>query len=75
IHFWSHNKNGQGWLSIEDCEHLGLPTQFKLHIRSYHRFSFPTKTYKYIDKWQRVRGFDPRTTYFTQYLGYPVFEV
>ncbi|KAG7098001.1 hypothetical protein E1B28_005309 [Marasmius oreades] len=75
-HFWSYDKNGQTEISNQECEHLGLPCKLKKISYSAHAYSWPTKVYKDIHKWQVLRGFDPTTTSFAHHLGYPAqFEV
>ncbi|KAF9256369.1 hypothetical protein L218DRAFT_840142, partial [Marasmius fiardii PR-910] len=73
-HFWSHNEDGQGRLSTEECDYLGLPTEFDEVYRPSH-CTYSTKVYTAVHKWQQLRGFDPDTTDFARYLGYPIYEV
>ncbi|KAF9256370.1 hypothetical protein L218DRAFT_1026474, partial [Marasmius fiardii PR-910] len=74
-HFWSHNENGEVQLSKEECKYLGLSTKLYVNARKKKsHFTYTTKMYKNIHKWQDLRGFDPNTTDFTRYFGYPVYE-
>ncbi|KAK1219625.1 hypothetical protein PQX77_017637 [Marasmius sp. AFHP31] len=70
LHFWSSHEDGQSPLPPDICHDLGLPTTLKYWRYSYISYSWPTNTYKQLDKYQRLRGFDPTTTDFARHLGY-----
>ncbi|KAF9265358.1 hypothetical protein L218DRAFT_833001, partial [Marasmius fiardii PR-910] len=74
-HSWSSDENGKTCFSNSYCESLGLPTQLRVSSVTSRKFSWPTKIYKTIEKWQIARGFNPTTTQFAHYLGYPVYQV
>ncbi|KAF9255000.1 hypothetical protein L218DRAFT_836769, partial [Marasmius fiardii PR-910] len=74
-HFWSHDKSGHTPLSIEMCDHLGLPLQFKVQADGFSQVNFPSQAYKDVHNWQVLRGFDPNTADFAGYLGFPIFQV
>ncbi|KAF9258071.1 hypothetical protein L218DRAFT_840765, partial [Marasmius fiardii PR-910] len=74
-YFWSHDETGQVRLSIEEYNKFGLPTNLYIQVKEHPHFTLTTKTYKDINKWQHLRGFDPNTTDFARYLGYPAVQV
>ncbi|KAG7091714.1 hypothetical protein E1B28_008115 [Marasmius oreades] len=74
-HFWSHDEHGRTRISSKECKYLGLPTKLRMNVHSPDQFSWPTKTYKDLHRWQVLRGFDPITTEFAKHLGHLTFEV
>ncbi|KAF9254895.1 hypothetical protein L218DRAFT_1082111 [Marasmius fiardii PR-910] len=74
FYFWSHNPSGQDLLSSDMCRYLGLPITFSISL-DYYQYSWPTKVYKALHDHQVVRGFDPTTTDFVEFLGYPILEI
>ncbi|KAG7097918.1 hypothetical protein E1B28_005229 [Marasmius oreades] len=77
-HTWSYDENGEIPIPRHQCKDLGLPTELSTkHVsrRTRRTHRWPSKTYKYIHKWQIARGFDPTTTDFARYLEYPIYEV
>ncbi|KAG7098115.1 hypothetical protein E1B28_000087 [Marasmius oreades] len=74
-HYWSLDATGGTRISEETCNELGLPFKLRVVCWTVERFPWYTETYKDIERWQVDRGFDPKTTDFARYLGYPVFEV
>ncbi|KAF5374246.1 hypothetical protein D9758_004533 [Tetrapyrgos nigripes] len=75
-HIWSFDVEGKTLISKKKCKYLGLPTS-RFPIQSLGRvtMSWPAETYKMVRRWQVDRGFNPHTTDFAQFLGYPLFEV
>ncbi|KAK1226382.1 hypothetical protein PQX77_010644 [Marasmius sp. AFHP31] len=69
LHFWSSHEDGQKPLPPAICDDLGLPTTLKYWDYGY-RSSWPTKSYRQLDEYQRLRAFDPTTTDFVRHLGY-----
>ncbi|KAF9260546.1 hypothetical protein L218DRAFT_574350 [Marasmius fiardii PR-910] len=75
VHIWSFDETGQAPISNESCEYLGLPVQLWLQVfQSSYQPSWPKETYQAIHKWQIARGFDPSSTNFARFLGYPVYH-
>ncbi|KAF9256904.1 hypothetical protein L218DRAFT_838510, partial [Marasmius fiardii PR-910] len=75
-YFWSFDVEGQTKIPKRQCRYLGLPTpRSHFWLRDSYATSWSTDTYKNIQKWQTDRGFDPTTTAFAEYLGYPVLDV
>ncbi|KAK1226506.1 hypothetical protein PQX77_010514 [Marasmius sp. AFHP31] len=76
LHFWSSHEDGQKPFPPDICNNLGLPTTLEYMDLGYWLSSWPTKSYKQLDEYQRLRGFDPTTTEFAQHLGYTqhIFE-
>ncbi|KAF9256449.1 hypothetical protein L218DRAFT_881672 [Marasmius fiardii PR-910] len=75
-HFWSFDAEGKSRISNRKRRYLGLPTRrLTYKHRVNHTVSWPTSTYKGIHQWQLSRGFDPNTTDFARFLGYPAFEI
>ncbi|KAK1219627.1 hypothetical protein PQX77_017639 [Marasmius sp. AFHP31] len=70
LHFWSLHADGEKPLSSEICDDFGLPTTLKYKNNGYESISWSTKIYRLMDEYQRLRGFDPKTMDFAQYLGY-----
>ncbi|KAK1233288.1 hypothetical protein PQX77_003563, partial [Marasmius sp. AFHP31] len=70
LHFWSLHENGQKPLPPAICDELGLPTTLEYWYYGYKSSSWPTKYYKQLDEYQRLRGFDPTTTDFARHLGF-----
>ncbi|KAF9259135.1 hypothetical protein L218DRAFT_1080048 [Marasmius fiardii PR-910] len=75
FYFWSFDPTGQTRIPNDECEYLGLPVRLQVKVGLHSQHSWPAEAYKDLFKWQRDRGFDPTTTDFTQYLGFPVFDV
>ncbi|KAF9255373.1 hypothetical protein L218DRAFT_991915 [Marasmius fiardii PR-910] len=76
IHTWSLDEDGQTFLSPDCCKYLGLPTKLWVSTPvTVHQLSWSTKAYEIIHKWQVARGFDPTTTDFASYLGFPVYNI
>ncbi|KAG7090126.1 hypothetical protein E1B28_011735 [Marasmius oreades] len=75
LYHWSFDPTGQTPFSPDMCKYLGLP--FKLTLQVTHcQKSWPTKIYKAVHAHQIARGFDPNTTDFARYLGWPrIFEI
>ncbi|KAF9255015.1 hypothetical protein L218DRAFT_842958, partial [Marasmius fiardii PR-910] len=76
-HFWSFDAEGRTLISKRKCRFLGLPAR-RLHYDQYEQprsMSWPTSTYRKIHQWQLDRGFDPTTTDFARYLGYPEWDI
>ncbi|KAJ8087630.1 hypothetical protein PM082_006463 [Marasmius tenuissimus] len=69
LHFWSFHDDGQNPLPPNICNNLGLPTELKHYNDGYESRSWPTKSYRLMDEYQRLCGFDPTTTAFAQHLG------
>ncbi|KAK1235504.1 hypothetical protein PQX77_001262 [Marasmius sp. AFHP31] len=69
LHFWSSHEDGQKPFPPDICNNLGLPTTLEYMDLGYRSSSWPTKSYKQLDEYQRLRGFDPTTTEFAQHLG------
>ncbi|KAF9257004.1 hypothetical protein L218DRAFT_841795, partial [Marasmius fiardii PR-910] len=74
LHFWSSDFDGQTPLSDVECELLGLPSLLRVVVQGSEEYSWSNETYENIHKWQVARGFDPTTSDFSEYLGYPVLE-
>ncbi|KAF9256448.1 hypothetical protein L218DRAFT_1081348 [Marasmius fiardii PR-910] len=74
LHVWSNDENGSVPIPTEECEALGLPTKFWLTHDS-NEYCWSTTAYEMVHKWQVARGFDPQTTSFAEYCGYPVYKV
>ncbi|KAF9261555.1 hypothetical protein L218DRAFT_491145 [Marasmius fiardii PR-910] len=74
FYFWSHDLNGQNPLSWDMYKYLGLPSKLSLKV-VYWRYAWPTKIYKVLHDYQTLRGFDPRTTDFAQFMESPIWEV
>ncbi|KAF9265342.1 hypothetical protein L218DRAFT_845214, partial [Marasmius fiardii PR-910] len=72
---WSDDESGKTCFTDAYCQYLGLPTILRRYQLSTCVHSWPTKIYKAINKWQVARGFDPTTTDFAHYLGYPIYEI
>ncbi|KAG7097649.1 hypothetical protein E1B28_004981 [Marasmius oreades] len=76
IHTWSFDEDGKTSISRRHCKYLGLPTELRVNFCweswTYH---WPSETYRSIHKWQIARGFDPTTSDFARYLGYPAWDV
>ncbi|KAK1219174.1 hypothetical protein PQX77_018108 [Marasmius sp. AFHP31] len=70
LHFWSSHEDGQKPFPPDICNDLGLPTTLRYWDHGYKSFSWPTKSYKQLDEYQRLRGFDPTTTDFARHLGF-----
>ncbi|KAK1228992.1 hypothetical protein PQX77_007958 [Marasmius sp. AFHP31] len=70
LHFWSSHEDGQKPLPPAICNELGLPTTLRYTAYGYRSFSLPTKSYKQLDEYQRLRGFNPTTTDFARHLGF-----
>ncbi|KAK1233286.1 hypothetical protein PQX77_003561 [Marasmius sp. AFHP31] len=70
LHFWSLHEDGQKPLPPDICEDFGLPTMLEYTDYDNESWSWPTKTYRLIDEYQRLRGFNPSTTDFARHLGY-----
>ncbi|KAK1230893.1 hypothetical protein PQX77_005997 [Marasmius sp. AFHP31] len=70
LHFWSSHEDGQKPLPLDICDELGLPTTLGYSGFHYPSFFWRTKSYKQLDEYQRLRGFNPTTTDFAQHLGY-----
>ncbi|KAK1216304.1 hypothetical protein PQX77_021069 [Marasmius sp. AFHP31] len=77
LHFWSFYKTGQFPLSFEVTRSFRLPVDVELRDRYLVSYSSNTDHYKLIHQYQLLRGFDPTTTDFAQFLGYdgPVFRL
>ncbi|KAF9254348.1 hypothetical protein L218DRAFT_844143, partial [Marasmius fiardii PR-910] len=73
--FWSYDKTGKIMITPEACKRVGLHTLIPCSMSTNVQKSWSTKTYKDIEKWQILRGFDPKTTDSAQYLGYPTLEI
>ncbi|KAJ8094809.1 hypothetical protein PM082_010020 [Marasmius tenuissimus] len=69
IHFWSFDEDGHSSLSDTLCNDFGLPTELRLSRDLYPR-SWSNDAYSCIHQYQLLRGFDPSTTDFAQFLGY-----
>ncbi|KAJ8087625.1 hypothetical protein PM082_006458 [Marasmius tenuissimus] len=76
LHFWSFHEDGQNPLPPDICDNLGLPTKLEYEDYGYNPHSWPTKSYRLMDEYQRLRGFNPTTTAFARHLGYDgnIFE-
>ncbi|KAG7090090.1 hypothetical protein E1B28_011707 [Marasmius oreades] len=74
VYHWSFDPAGQTPLSRDTCKYLGLPLKLSLKVIPI-QISWPTKIYKAIRDYQTMRGFDSRTTDFTESLSYPIFKV
>ncbi|KAF9261560.1 hypothetical protein L218DRAFT_491352 [Marasmius fiardii PR-910] len=73
FYFWSHDPTGKNPLSLDMCNHLGLP--FKLSLKVFYwQKTWPTKIYQALHDYQISRGFDPRTTDFVQFMQYPTWQ-
>ncbi|KAK1220283.1 hypothetical protein PQX77_016961 [Marasmius sp. AFHP31] len=70
LHFWSFHEDGQNPFPPDICNNFGLPTTLEYTDLGYYSSSWPTKSYKQLDEYQHLRGFDPTTTKFAQHLGY-----
>ncbi|KAG7097631.1 hypothetical protein E1B28_004963 [Marasmius oreades] len=75
IHTWSFDENGRTSIPHAYCHYLGLPTKLRVERITCYEHSYSTETYKYIREWQVARGFNPSTTDFTRYMGYPIYKV
>ncbi|KAF9260534.1 hypothetical protein L218DRAFT_1002505 [Marasmius fiardii PR-910] len=75
LHTWSSDENGQNCFSDDHCRYLGLPTELQVTLCRMNLYTWPNETYKTIHEWQIARGFDPTTTDFARYLGFPTLEV
>ncbi|KAF9254224.1 hypothetical protein L218DRAFT_818144, partial [Marasmius fiardii PR-910] len=74
FYFWSHEPSGQNPLSPDMCKYLGLPFRLSMELE-YCEYSWPTRIYKALHDYQIARGFDPKTTMFAQFLGFPIFNI
>ncbi|KAL0576557.1 hypothetical protein V5O48_005421 [Marasmius crinis-equi] len=74
-HYWSFEPTGQPSLSKEACHQLGLPFYFSLYVYSNKISHLENISYKRIHEYQVARGFDPKTSDFARFLGYPAYEV
>ncbi|KAK1216788.1 hypothetical protein PQX77_020575 [Marasmius sp. AFHP31] len=70
LHFWSFYETGQFPLSFEVTRSFRLPVEVDLRDRYLVSYSSNTDHYKSIHRYQLLRGFDPTTTDFAQFLGY-----
>ncbi|KAG7096492.1 hypothetical protein E1B28_003922 [Marasmius oreades] len=74
-HSWSFDEHGQTSIPEDECEYLGLPTKILVTRSTNYKVFWPTETYNLIRQWQIARGFDPTTTEFARYLGFPALDV
>ncbi|KAK1233242.1 hypothetical protein PQX77_003606 [Marasmius sp. AFHP31] len=70
LHFWSFYEDGQNPFPPDICNDFGLPTMLYYKDGGYQSCSWSTKSYKQLDEYQRLRGFDPTTTDFARHLGF-----
>ncbi|KAJ8087541.1 hypothetical protein PM082_006372 [Marasmius tenuissimus] len=79
LHYWSHHEDGRSPLSPESCNDLGLPTTLAIEFPfcTIHKLSWSRKEYELMQRYQTLRGFDPKTREFARWLGFDehVFEV
>ncbi|KAK1219752.1 hypothetical protein PQX77_017514 [Marasmius sp. AFHP31] len=68
LHFWSFHEDGRHPLSTEVCDNLGLPIVLQF-MKSFRSYSWSAEHFKFIDRYQILRGFDPTTTDFARHLG------
>ncbi|KAK1218379.1 hypothetical protein PQX77_018941 [Marasmius sp. AFHP31] len=68
MHHWSFREDGDSPLSPQLCRFFGLPTTLRLYCHLSGSRSWPHDNYKYIHKYQRLRGFDPTTTDFARHV-------
>ncbi|KAK1220282.1 hypothetical protein PQX77_016960 [Marasmius sp. AFHP31] len=70
LHFWSLREDCQKPLPLSICNDFGLPTTLEYKGFRYRSSSCFTESYKQLDEYQRLRGFDPTTTDFARHLAW-----
>ncbi|KAK1219623.1 hypothetical protein PQX77_017635 [Marasmius sp. AFHP31] len=70
LHFWSAYEDGQKPLPPDICDDFGLPTMLEYKDWGYESRYWLIKSYRQLDEYQRLRGFDLTTTDFVRHLGY-----
>ncbi|KAJ8094813.1 hypothetical protein PM082_010025 [Marasmius tenuissimus] len=69
VHFWSFDEDGHSPLSDDLCHDFGLPTELELP-QWFRSLSWSNDAYSRLHQYQLLRGFDPSTTDFAQFLGF-----
>ncbi|ESK87474.1 hypothetical protein Moror_11595 [Moniliophthora roreri MCA 2997] len=72
-YFWSLDPSGEEEMLESTRVSLGLPS-FRPEINLWYKH-WNFETYKVIEKYQRFKGFDPKTTDYARSLGYPLIQV
>ncbi|KAJ8093898.1 hypothetical protein PM082_009769 [Marasmius tenuissimus] len=69
LHFWSFDEDGLSPLPSATCSTFGLPLELDF-LDLEHASIYTNHSYKRVQQYQVLRGFDPSTTNFARHLGY-----